>query len=167
MFSFVNNINTHEGGTHLTGLKSALTTVINKYLQPVGVTSEYSVVTVIGGAAGWGSVDLGGVNEFSFVWGSPDTYNSIAIYSGDSVTTISGNTFASVSGLKANGDNKHTRLFTITATGDSTIDSLKFMSTGIAFETAVAAPVPEPQTYALMLAGLGAIGFIRRRSRRA
>ncbi len=33
VFSFVNNINTHEGGTHLTGLKSALTRVINLYLQ--------------------------------------------------------------------------------------------------------------------------------------
>ncbi|MGI8498780.1 MAG: DNA topoisomerase (ATP-hydrolyzing) subunit B [Gemmatimonadaceae bacterium] len=31
VFSFVNNINTHEGGTHLTGLKSALTRVINAY----------------------------------------------------------------------------------------------------------------------------------------
>jgi DNA gyrase subunit B len=33
VFSFVNNINTHEGGTHLTGFKSALTSVINKYIQ--------------------------------------------------------------------------------------------------------------------------------------
>ena len=32
VFSFVNNINTHEGGTHLTGFKSALTSVINKHL---------------------------------------------------------------------------------------------------------------------------------------
>ncbi len=31
VFSFVNNINTHEGGTHLTGFKSALTRVINQY----------------------------------------------------------------------------------------------------------------------------------------
>jgi DNA gyrase subunit B len=31
VFSFVNNINTHEGGTHLTGFKSALTRVINVY----------------------------------------------------------------------------------------------------------------------------------------
>jgi len=31
--SFVNNINTHEGGTHLTGFKSALTRVINNYAQ--------------------------------------------------------------------------------------------------------------------------------------
>ena len=33
VFSFVNNINTHEGGTHLTGFKSALTSVINKYIE--------------------------------------------------------------------------------------------------------------------------------------
>jgi DNA gyrase subunit B len=33
IFSFVNNINTHEGGTHLTGFKSALTSVINKHLD--------------------------------------------------------------------------------------------------------------------------------------
>jgi DNA gyrase subunit B len=30
-FTFVNNINTHEGGTHLTGFKSALTRTINDY----------------------------------------------------------------------------------------------------------------------------------------
>jgi DNA gyrase subunit B len=33
IFSFVNNINTIEGGTHLTGLKSALTRVVNQYAQ--------------------------------------------------------------------------------------------------------------------------------------
>jgi DNA gyrase subunit B len=32
-FSFVNNINTHEGGTHLTGFKSALTRTINDYAR--------------------------------------------------------------------------------------------------------------------------------------
>jgi DNA gyrase subunit B len=31
VYSFVNNINTHEGGTHLTGLKSALTRTINNH----------------------------------------------------------------------------------------------------------------------------------------
>jgi DNA gyrase subunit B len=35
-FSFVNNINTHEGGTHLTGMKSALTRVINTFAQKGG-----------------------------------------------------------------------------------------------------------------------------------
>ncbi|MBV6521123.1 MAG: DNA gyrase subunit B [Gemmatimonadaceae bacterium] len=36
VFSFVNNINTHEGGTHLTGLKSALTRTINAYAAKGG-----------------------------------------------------------------------------------------------------------------------------------
>ena len=31
IFTFVNNINTHEGGTHLSGFKGALTRVINDY----------------------------------------------------------------------------------------------------------------------------------------
>ncbi len=35
-FSFVNNINTHEGGTHLTGFKSALTRIINSYATKGG-----------------------------------------------------------------------------------------------------------------------------------
>ncbi len=33
IFSFANNINTHEGGTHLIGFKSALTRSINSYAQ--------------------------------------------------------------------------------------------------------------------------------------
>jgi DNA gyrase subunit B len=36
VFSFVNNINTHEGGTHLTGFKAALTRVINNYAAKGG-----------------------------------------------------------------------------------------------------------------------------------
>ncbi|WP_342305331.1 DNA topoisomerase (ATP-hydrolyzing) subunit B [Methanolobus sp. ZRKC5] len=33
VYSFVNNINTHEGGTHLVGFKSALTRVANDYIK--------------------------------------------------------------------------------------------------------------------------------------
>lgn len=33
LFSFVNNINTREGGTHLVGFKSALTRVLNEFLK--------------------------------------------------------------------------------------------------------------------------------------
>jgi DNA gyrase subunit B len=36
-FTFVNNINTHEGGTHLTGFKSALTRTINDYARKNGL----------------------------------------------------------------------------------------------------------------------------------
>ncbi len=33
MFSYVNNINTHEGGTHVTGFRKALTRTLNAYAQ--------------------------------------------------------------------------------------------------------------------------------------
>ena len=33
VFSFANNINTHEGGTHLIGFKTALTRVMNNYIE--------------------------------------------------------------------------------------------------------------------------------------
>ena len=33
IFSFANNINTHEGGTHLNGFKAALTKIINNYIR--------------------------------------------------------------------------------------------------------------------------------------
>jgi DNA gyrase subunit B len=38
--TFVNNINTHEGGTHLTGFKAALTRVINTYAQKSGALKK-------------------------------------------------------------------------------------------------------------------------------
>ena len=40
VFSFVNNINTHEGGTHLSGFRSALTSVINRYIEKSSALSK-------------------------------------------------------------------------------------------------------------------------------
>ena len=40
VFSFANNINTHEGGSHLTGFKSALTASMNKYARDKGLLKE-------------------------------------------------------------------------------------------------------------------------------
>ncbi len=58
IFSFANNINTHEGGTHLSGFKSALTRTINSYAQsndllkdlkenPTGEDAREGLVAVI------------------------------------------------------------------------------------------------------------------------
>ncbi len=40
VLSFANNINTHEGGSHLTGFRSALTTVLNRYARSRGLLKE-------------------------------------------------------------------------------------------------------------------------------
>jgi DNA gyrase subunit B len=40
MFSFANNINTHEGGTHLSGFRSALTRTLNAYARSKGLLKE-------------------------------------------------------------------------------------------------------------------------------
>jgi DNA gyrase subunit B len=39
-FSFVNNINTHEGGTHLTGFRAALTRTINEWAKQDGLLKK-------------------------------------------------------------------------------------------------------------------------------
>jgi DNA gyrase subunit B len=40
VFAFANNINTHEGGTHLSGFRSALTSALNKYARDKGELKE-------------------------------------------------------------------------------------------------------------------------------
>ncbi len=40
IFTFANNINTHEGGTHLSGFKSALTRTVNDYARSRGILKD-------------------------------------------------------------------------------------------------------------------------------
>lgn len=40
IYSFANNINTHEGGTHESGFKSALTRIINDYSRKTGIIKD-------------------------------------------------------------------------------------------------------------------------------
>ncbi len=40
LFSYVNNINTHEGGTHLTGFRRGLTTTLKKYAETSGMLDK-------------------------------------------------------------------------------------------------------------------------------
>jgi DNA gyrase subunit B len=40
IFSFANNINTHEGGSHLSGFRSALTRTLNKFARDKGILKE-------------------------------------------------------------------------------------------------------------------------------
>src|SRR5881398_2987731 len=40
VYTFANNINTHEGGSHLTGFRTALTSTLNRYARDKGLLKE-------------------------------------------------------------------------------------------------------------------------------
>lgn len=109
-----------------------------------------------------------GIDYISFLWGSPDLYNSLT------VVTTAGNlsfTAAALGFSVTNGDQSFSQYVQFTAAAGVDILGLIFNNVPAqnAFEVAnftVTAPVPEPETYALMLAGLAAVGFISRRRRR-
>src|SRR5882672_7170220 len=48
IFSFANNINTHEGGTHLSGLRSALTRTINAYAAKSNLAKDLKDANISG-----------------------------------------------------------------------------------------------------------------------
>jgi DNA gyrase subunit B len=43
IFSYVNNINTHEGGTHLQGFRTGLTRSLKKYADASGMLDKRSL----------------------------------------------------------------------------------------------------------------------------
>ncbi len=105
----------------------------------------------------------------SFLWGSPDTYNTLTV-------TTSANTYTFVPGgvggltfTTVTGNQSYAQYVGFTTSGGETLKSLTFASSQNAFEAAnfSVTPVPEPETYALMLAGLGVLGFVARRRKAA
>ena len=109
----------------------------------------------------------GGVSYVSFLWGSPDTYNQLT------VDTTQGNLSFTASSLGfsvTNGNQAFSQYVQFSALGSAMITGLVFTNAPAidAFETAnfSVTPVPEPGTYALMIAGLGVVGFVAARRKR-
>src|SRR5688572_15030640 len=48
LYSFANNINTHEGGTHLSGFRAALTRTVNSYAAKNSLTKDLKDATISG-----------------------------------------------------------------------------------------------------------------------
>ena len=64
-------------------------------------------------------------------------------------------------------DSYNEGLFVGIVRNEADIRSLSFKGVGVVVDNlSVAVPVPEPQTYALMLGGLGVVGWLARRRRR-
>jgi len=109
-----------------------------------------------------------GVSYVSFLWGSPDTYNRLRVNTTGGFVDF---TAMSLGFAVTNGNQSFSQYVQFQATGLNQITGLVFTNTPSinAFETAnySITPIPEPETYALMLAGLGALGFIARRRKRA
>lgn len=130
-----------------------------RFLSAGPTTTEPSTITF-----------ASGLDYVSFLWGSPDTYNSLKVIITGGVEVAF--TAAGIGGFAStNGDQTYSQYVQFTAGAGEDILGLKFENSPSidAFEVAnfsVTAAVPEPETYALMLAGLGAVGFISRRRRR-
>ncbi|MDP9046356.1 MAG: PEPxxWA-CTERM sorting domain-containing protein [Pseudomonadota bacterium] len=132
------------------------------FTKPVGTVGNY--VGVEGDATAkltFGS----GVSYLSFLWGSADSYNELWITESNGKTTKFTAAGLGLSPVNGTGGGQYVEFTDI----GSTIKSLKYANAPKtnSFETAnySVTPVPEPETYALMLAGLGMVGFIARRRR--
>lgn len=100
-----------------------------------------------------------GTTGVSFLWGTPDTFNSVKVNTNAGSLTFT----AAALGLSAPNGAGYVN-FRVAGTA-SAITSLDFMSSQQAFEFSNVTAVPEPGTYAMLLSGLMAVGFVARRRR--
>ncbi|MBB6122478.1 PEPxxWA-CTERM sorting domain-containing protein [Sphingobium subterraneum] len=129
---------------------------------------------------GFGTVLTGGVYEinfaastlFSFVLGSLDQYNSLELlFSSGPSTLLSGSQIVNGLGVASGSQTSigsNGRVNYSVEAGDPSIIGAIFRSGGNSFEfdNLATNAVPEPTTWAMMLAGFGAMGVALRRRRR-
>ena len=146
--------------------------------QPLGSTGGYASVgvTTNGGSVNPAMFDLSGfdsITEISFLWGSIDTYNTIEFLDGDGMSlgiyTGGSAGIAPANGNQTDGASNRVVTFTIDGATSTELAALKFSSDNNSFEfdnlNVVSGAVPEPATWAMMIAGFGLVGgAMRRRS---
>lgn len=151
----------------LTSLNSSGTIVTNAGTSPY-VNTSYA------GVENWYGLDTGSItlnygktlNSFSFLWGTPDAFNSVLLYAGSTlVATINGADYLNASGAGFWGNN-----YTTLSLAGLGVTSVKLASAGQYFEVAdisAVAAVPGPIAGAGLLPSLGLGGLALWRRRRA
>ena len=136
------------------------------FADDVAPGSNYLTAGPVAGSPATLTFSGAGVDYISFLWGSPDMFNSLTVNSTGSAGQVF--TASSLGFSVTNGDQSFNQSVQFTALAGSKITSLVFSSTDNAFESAnfSITPIPEPETYALMMAGLGVMGFVARRRRK-
>lgn len=139
----------------------------NGIMQLFGGSTALNTVTfataVVNPVMAIWSLGQGGINaQFAFTNATPTFVSGGPSfeYVGSPIS-VGGNT---VSGVEGNGTVQFLGTYTSLSWTNPVFENWYGFNVGIA---SVANPVPEPETYALMLAGLSVVGFMARRRRRA
>ena len=139
---------------------------------PSGTAAGTSYLSVPNPASsGTATILLGGTyKSASFYWGSIDNYNTVEVLGVGGVVLGTFGGAGLPSPVDANGNQSaFTSNMRVNFADNAGITGFRMTSTQFAFETdtyAIGAAVPEPATWAMLIAGFGLVGFAARRSRK-
>jgi hypothetical protein len=161
------------GGTIATYTDGSIYTggVFGETAPPVGSTGGFwSIGTSPSTQAGPGHVTFSApVKYYGFLWGSPDSYNNVTFSVLNTGTTLTSQVTVNgaIQPLPGDGNQAFSAYLNFYAGTNEEITGVAFASSQNALETDnhsfSVSSVPEPKTYAMLLAGLGVMGAIARR----